>query len=536
MQTNDITIAHLIQARAAELPDVPILTFEAAGHPDETRTYRQLWENGQRLAAAFRNAGLRAGDRFALLMLNHPEFVESMIAAAITGTVFVPIDARTKGDRLAWLLRNSGSRAVVCADYALTALSDAAPQVPDLSWVMTVGEPAGPQARAALPHVTRLEEVLRTSAPVPDLPIAVTDPAARMQILYTSGTTGDPKGVVVSHARFAMVARQGETVFGYTGDDRLYTGLSLTHGNAQFVTLAPALSMAIPALISRKFTKSRLWDLVRAHGCTAFTLLGGMATALYSEPAGPDDAANPVRLVVSAGMPAVLWDDFRRRYGVEILEFYGAVEGGMTFKAAGEGPVGSCGRPAPGLTAKVVDETGAEVAPGEPGELLFRPADGGAPVVEYWANPEASRAKTEGGWLHSGDIVRMDAQSWVFFEYRKGGGIRRNGEFVDPARVEKAIAEDPQVTDVFVYGAPAPSGAPGERDIVAAVVPADAAVFDHRATFKLCRERLEQNCLPTFIQVVGEIPKTASEKPQERFLLRALREDPSQVFADTDRL
>jgi crotonobetaine/carnitine-CoA ligase len=335
--------------------------------------------------------------------------------------------------------------------------------------------------------------------------------------MYTSGTTGDPKGIVVPHGRFGAVSGHGEAVFGYRAGDRPYTGLSLTHGNAQFVSLAPSLKMGLRAVFSRKFTKSRLWDIVRRYGCTTFSLLGGMVTAIYAEPPRSDDANNPVRLVVSAGMPAAIWEAFERRFGVAIVEFYGAMEGGMSIKPVGVGPIGSCGRPAPGLVARVIDEAGQEVSRDTPGELVFRLAGGPFPPVKYHNNPGASAKKVVDGWLLSGDIVHMDADGWIFYEYRKGGGLRRNGEFINPAFVERTLAEHPHVDDIFVYGVPAANGAPGEKDVVAAIVPAGDP--DAASIFAWAVERLEPNMVPSFLQFVAQIPKTASEKPQERFLV-----------------
>ena len=164
------------------------------------------------------------------------------------------------------------------------------------------------------------------------------------------------------------------------------------------------------------------------------------------------------------------------------------------------------------------DENDAEVPAGVSGEICFRNADGTCPDVQYFKNPEASVKKTAGGWFRSGDIGHMDADGYVFFEYRAGGGIRRNGDFVNPAFVEKAIAETPGVSDVFVYGVPLPHNTPGEKEVVAAIV-AEPQSFDLEETVSACRSKLEASFVPGFFQLVNEIPKTASEKPQERFLI-----------------
>ncbi|RMD84428.1 MAG: ATP-dependent acyl-CoA ligase, partial [Candidatus Dadabacteria bacterium] len=473
-ERNEALLTDLILARAESDPDLDVLTFERLDstdgrEPDEVRTYAQLAENANRIAARLISLGMERGDTFALMMRNHPEFVETMIAASRTACVQVPIDPRTKGDKLAYTLDNARCRGIVCADYCLAEVAAVRDRLPRLEWIIVLdsGEEEGAMSSRDVPGAISLKEVLDQPAPTVDSRLeSGRDP---LQIIYTSGTTGDPKGVVFPNERFGLFAMLG-ALLGYTKEDRPYTGLSLTHGNAQAVTLGPSLHMGLRAVFSRRFTKSRLWQICRRLGCTTFSLLGGMATAIYAEPERPDDADNPVRMVISAGMPAAIWEAFEKRFGVQIFEWYGAIEGGLAFKPPGVGPIGSFGKPAPGLEMKIVDENGNECPPGVIGEIVSRPV-GGRAEVEYFGNEEASRKKTEGGWLHSGDMGHRDEEGWFYFDYRKGGGIRHNGDFILPSYVEKVIAEHPIVTDVFVYGVPAASGAPGEKDVVAAVVP-----------------------------------------------------------------
>jgi carnitine-CoA ligase len=528
-ERNEAVLCDLVANQADRIPDAIAVTFEGGGErPDEVRTYAQLWQNGNRAAAGLIAAGLQRGERFGLLMRNHPEFIETMIGASITGTVSVPIDPRTRGDKLAYTLRHSNCQGVVCADYALRNLTAIRKELPDLKWIMVLesGEDAGSMELADVAAAKSLGEWF--GAPYQNVDVRLESPSAPLQIIYTSGTTGDPKGVVFANLRFGGAGMLAYP-FGLRSDDRMYTGLSLTHGNAQLLTLAPAMRLGIETVFSRKFTKSRLWDVCRKHGCTVFNLLGGMATAVYSEPARPDDADNPVRMVISAGMPKPIWEAFEKRFNLRILEMYGAIEGGFAFKPIGEGPIGSFGKGPAGTEIKIVDEAGNECPPNVPGELISRPASASA-QVEYFGNKEASASKTKGGWLWSGDVCHKDEDGWLFFDYRKGGGIRHNGDFVNPGFVEKAIAEHPQVSDVFVYGVPAASGAPGEKDVVAAIVPTNRAAFDAASVFAQCRRELEPNFVPSYLQVVSEIPKTASEKPQERFLIERFAPDAEDVF------
>ncbi|MCU0669924.1 MAG: AMP-binding protein [Myxococcota bacterium] len=506
-------LADVVRLRAEQSPDFDVVTFEHASldggaTPDERRSYAQLAERANRIAAALLARNVARGDRFALMMRNHPEFVETMIAASITGAVFVPIDPRTRRDKLAFLLRDSGCRGAICADYALAELLAAQERGPALEWILALdtGEEAGSMRGADALGVGTLAEVLDRPAETIDSRLeSANDP---LQILFTSGTTGDPKGVVWPNARFGAFAGLG-ALLGYRPDERPYTGLSLTHGNAQAVTLGPSLALGLHCVLSRRFTKSKLWDVCRHHGCTTFSMLGGMATAIYGEPPRADDADHPVRFVVSAGMPVTLWEAFEKRFGVGIFEWYGAVEGGLAMKPIGQGPIGSFGRPLPGLEMKILDDQDRECPPGVQGEICSRPT-GGRAEVEYHGNPEASAAN-------------------------KGGGIRRNGDFVNPGFVEKVLAEHHAVSDVFVYGVPSASGAPGEKDVVAAIVAAPDTRWDRgvsASVFEHCRKGLEPNFVPSFLQVVDEIPKTASEKPQERFLLERFAPDAPGVFRE----
>jgi crotonobetaine/carnitine-CoA ligase len=276
----------------------------------------------------------------------------------------------------------------------------------------------------------------------------------------------------------------------------------LTHGNAQLLTFAPAMGLDCPVVFSRRFTKSRLWDITRQYGCTLFNLLGGMATAIYAEPVKPNDGDNPVRMVLSAGMPAAIWKAFETRFNVRIFEMYGAIEGGMAMNPPGVGPVGSFGKPPPNLEMKVFDDDGNECPPGVLGEIVSRPRDGTQPAVEYFRNPEASSRKT--AWLAAfGRSVipirtagsASTSQGWRHPPQRRlhQSGIRREGR-------RRAFV----VTDGGTGS--------GERDVVAAVVAADGRRSIRRSAGA---RPTGPNFVPSYLQVVDEIPKTASEKPQE---------------------
>lgn len=232
-QRNELLLADLVAVRADQKPDLDVLTFEhlslGDGRPDEVRTHADLWLNAQRIASWLVARGVARGERFGLMMRNHPESVETLIAASITAGVAVPIDPRTRGEKLAYTLRNSGCVGIVCADYCLEALRAMRDRLPDLRWVLalTTGEDG------AVPSLGGAEESLRgvLAGPERSVDVRLRTPDDPLQIIYTSGTTGDPKGVVFPNGRFGLFAMLG-MLLGYQPDERPYTGLSLTHGNA----------------------------------------------------------------------------------------------------------------------------------------------------------------------------------------------------------------------------------------------------------------------------------------------------------------
>ncbi len=519
--------AHELDARAEASPDLGIITFENGALADEMLTYADIVGKGRKLAQALQGQGIGKGDVFALLMRNHPEFIYALYAATLSGAVLLPIDPRTRGDRLRYVLKDSKAKGLILTAEFLGAMEEVLPDLPGLK-VVGVAHKQGMPGPSAATYQDLADILTGPEAPPPhDRSDRIDGP---MEIIYTSGTTGDPKGVVVKQNRLSAFATMAKLVYQYQSDERPYTGLSLTHGNAQAVTMIPSLLLGLPAVISSKFTKSRIWDICRKYGCTTFSLLGGMMMAIYSEPSRPDDADNPVRLVLSAGTPRSIWEAFETRFGVRIHEWYGAVEGGFAHNPPGVGPIGSFGKPLAGMMEmKIVREDGGEAAPFEVGEIICAMV-GQKTEVEYLGKQEASAEKTRGGWLRTGDMGHVDQEGWFYFDYRKGGGLRRSGDFIQPDYVESVIAQHPDVTDVCVYGVPAASGAPGESDLVAAVAPVAGAKLDPASIFALCRARLDGNAVPSYLQVVDEIPKTASEKNLDRLLQDAFGPDAPNVF------
>ncbi len=518
-----------VEKKYREMADFPVLTFENGEWREEVITYRDLYLKSRLLARRIFEVGLKKGDRFAIVMRNHPEFVYALIAASWTGTVAVPIDPRYMGDRLLYQIENSQSKAILLSNEFFSPIVKILNKHPEIEIIGVVyKEGFDSPFREDYPDVTEFLKVQGDE--VVELPEENLNLSSPLEIIYTSGTTGDPKGVVIRGDRLLAFKLLGGFIWKYTLKDKLYTGLSLTHGNAQAVTLVPAITLGIPAVISRKFTKSRIWDICRHYGVTTFSLLGGMMMGIYSEPPKKMDPHNPVRVVLSAGTPPSIWREFEERFGVKIHEWYGAVEGGFAHNPPGVGPIGSFGKPPEGfMEMKILREDDTPCAPYEIGEIVCRPV-GGKAEVEYLGKERASKEKTRGGWLRTGDMGHVDEEGWFYFDFRKGGGLRRQGEFIQPGYIEKVLAEMEEVEDVCVYGIPSTSGAPGEVDIVAAVKPFKGKTISPEKVFSTLQQRLENNAIPSYLQVVDEIPKSPSQKNLDRLLKKEFSPTAKNVF------
>lgn len=512
---NQVIASHFVEMKAGETPDKPIFIFEKGSLGEEQVTYGDLHEKSNKIARWLTGQGIGKGDHFAIYMRNHPEFIYALLGGIVVGAIAVPVDPRYKGERLKFIVNHSSAKAVICSGECLAELEAVAGKLPQVKAIAVCYYPE--QAVAPSAGREALNEVLdRDSWERVDQQIM--DVRHPMQIIYTSGTTGDPKGVMIRNNRTGLYSILTQIVWKYKAHDTLYSGLSFSHGNAQAVTLFPALYSGAKAVFSQRFTKSRIWDICRRYGCTSFSLLGGMMAAIYNEPPGPADSDNPVKTVISAGTPKAIWKPFEERFAVKILEWYGSVEGGFAYKPPGKGPVGSFGKGIPGvMELKVVDEEDNEVKPGVTGELIFRMLRGET-KVDYLGLPEASKEKTAGGWLRTGDMVHRDKKGWFYFDHRKGTELRRAGDFIQPDYIEKVIGEHPKVSEVCVYGIPAASGAPGESDLVAAISPLEGEAIDPASIFEKCKKELTANFIPSHIQILEELPKTISEKPLERVL------------------
>ena len=516
------TVHGLLDRRAAEHGAAPFLTFD-----DRSWSFADFAQATKRLAAGLAAAGVGRGDKVGIMMSNRPEFLLSWFALSRIGAIEVPINTAHRGTLLHYILAQAECSALIVeADFA-DRLSDIAGALPLLRTLIAVDGDGEDTAAWPLPAIRFAE--LAGAPPLTD-PDTVTgsDP---MAIIFTSGTTGPSKGVVLPQA-YAL--RQAEIIVNacaYTPADCLYNALPLFHGNAQFLSTMPALVAGARMVLARKFSASGFWGDVRRHGCTEFNYIGGILPILMKAAPSIDDAHSGLRLMMGAGCPADLFDAFERRFALKLVEGYGMSEIGIPFiNHIDDRKAGSCGIPRGTHDAMIVDDDGREVAAGEAGELLIRPRRLGGMMIEYYRMPEATVAAWRDLWFHTGDALRRDHEGRYYFVDRKKDALRRRGENISSHEVERGVARHPAVLEA---AAVAVASELGEDEVMVCLTLRQGAALAPIALLEHCVRDMALFMVPRYIRILDALPKTPTERVQ-KFALRAAGLTPDTYDREAD--
>jgi carnitine-CoA ligase len=470
----------------------------------EQITYDQLDERVNRVGNALAAMGVTKGDKVCVMLPNIPEFLYAWWGNAKLGGITVPLNTALKGEGLAYIINHSDAETLILSHRYLSALEEMRNSLRQLKRIIVLG-PEG-QCAANLPTgAIDFGELLTAPTASPIQKVWSDDIDS---IMYTSGTTGLPKGVIHRHSRcyggFVL-----PIVTGYTEQDVVYNMLPLFHIGGQNMAWMALVSDTTVALAER-FSASRFWQDVRAYGATFTLFLGAMIPILHKQPPRPDDHANPLRVALSAAAPRTIWEEFERRFDVKIVELYSQTEGGFLLNADAKaaGKVGSMGKPSAGYEVKVVDEQDRELPPGAVGELIYRPAAGSG-LTEYYKNPEATAEKTRGGWIRSGDLAYQDDDGYFFFVDRKNDFMRRRGENISSFEVEKIINSHPQVLESAAYAIPSELG---EDEVMVAVVLQPGTALEPLDLLQYCEAHMAYFMVPRYIRLVDAFPKTGTER------------------------
>jgi crotonobetaine/carnitine-CoA ligase len=487
-------------------PIVDLLVERRDAHPDATYlrfgdreiTWREFAEASFRTANGLAELGVRAGDRVGLMLPNCPEFLFSYLGIVAIGAAPVPINTAQRGGTLAHIVNDSDARAVIVDSAFTAAYADILGQLVDPPQVVVRGD------ATRLPGAVTLERLLIAPDAVPEIDAAA---GSGLGILYTSGTTGPPKGVVATAYDLTPMHRLWGRL-GVEPGETVYTALPLFHGNALILSAMGAVYNDWTLALAERFSASRFWADVRRYGAVEFNALGALLPILLKQPERPDDAENPVRTVLSAACPKWAWVEFERRFGVRIVEFFGMVDH-PGFLVNDDGTPGAMGRPIGPTEFAVVDSSGAEVGPGEVGELVMRHPEGR--ITHYHKNPAATEAAYAGGWFHTGDLASVDEDGRYFYRGRLKESMRRRGENISAWEIENVVNTHPGVVESAAH---AVSSELGEDDVKLVVVPRPGARLTPQELVDYCDGRMAAYAVPSYVEFRDALPKTGTQRVQ----------------------
>lgn len=505
----DWTMTHLVRARALEHGERVFATFEGGA----ALTFSSLDRESDRFAAALAACGVGPGERVMALLGNGPEILIAFFGAMKAGALIVPVNIELKGAFLAHQVGNA-EPAMVVAEASLVQAFDGV-EGPAPGRLAVVGD----EAPAALPGlfagsaVSTFEAFLAAGdgGSVPETGVRPGDIAA---IMYTSGTTGPSKGVLLPHGHLFLMSAATARATGLTGDDCYYVSMPLFHINALCAQTLAALTVGARVHIVRRFSPNRWLDEVIACGATHTNLLGVMPEFLFNTAPTPRDRAH--RLRVTLAVPIGPWGAaFEERFGLRILQGFGMTECGMPFWCPLPDPVepGCAGYISEQwFEACIVDpDTDMPLPAGEVGELLVRPKMPGCFFAGYYRMPERTVEAWRNFWFHTGDAARYDERGRLHYVDRLKDCIRRRGENISAFEVEQVLNAHPAIAESAVVGVRV-EGAGGEEEVLAVLLPEDGARPDPAAVLDWCVPRMPRYAVPRFVDFTGGFEKTASGK------------------------
>jgi crotonobetaine/carnitine-CoA ligase len=498
------TLPALLERGAAAFADRPYLSVGGT-----SRTFAEMRDAVARTAGSFAAAGVRRGDRVAIMCENRRELLDAWFGCAWLGASLVPLNTATRGPQLEHVLGNSGPRALALETGLFQHLEvvESLPSELERLWLLDGG---GDRPWRGLP-------VEQFPEPGDALPPETVTADETVSILYTSGTTGPSKGVMCPQAQFYWWALSTAAILGgLTEDDVLYTCLPLFHTNA-LNSCIQALIHGGQIVVGPRFSASAFWSRIAEADATVTYLLGAMVSILAKRPPGPDDRAHRVRVALAPATQAELHEVFRERFGVTIRDGFGMTETNAVIGALdGKQRPGTMGYVMPGYEAKIVDELDENVPDGTPGELVLRADEPFAFATGYWRMPEKTVEAWRNLWFHTGDRAVRDADGSFRFLDRMKDAIRRRGENISAWEVEQVLISHPDVAAAAVV--PVPSEL-GEDEVMAFVVPRDDASPEPEELMRHCEPRLAYFAVPRYLEYLDELPLTENGKVR-KFVLR----------------
>lgn len=474
-------------------------------------TFGELNERINKVANGFQKLGVKKGDKVAMMLPNCPEFLYTWFGLNKIGAVEVPINLALKGPGLAYQLTQSDSVALVTDTKYIENIQMVEDDLKDIRHTVLWSAEGGELPRGKLrSEELEFQDLLSHPGTAPKADISFKDITT---IMYTSGTTGPSKGVLMSNHYWYEVWAECVKYSRYTEDDVLYTGLPFFHGNAQGITVGPAILADAKAVIVERFSASRLWEDIRKYECTEFNYIGGIIPILLKAPPRDDDGDNPVRISVGAAASKEAMVEFEKRFNLKMLEVYGMTECYCCLvNPYDETRPGSCGKPLTGWSVKLVDDDDNEVPPGQLGEFVARPERMWVGTTGYYNKPVETLEFFQNFWMHTGDLGVRDEDGYFYFVDRKKQAIRRRGENISSFEVEAVINSHAAVLESCAVGVPSEVG---EEEVKVVVVLKEGQSVTPEELIRWCEPRMAYFAIPRYIAIRDALPKTPSERVEK---------------------
>jgi long-chain acyl-CoA synthetase len=503
--TPSVNVANLVRETASRLGSKPALIFH-----DQAISYADLDREIAAAAAGFAALGIRPGDRVGVLVHNVPQFIYAYQGLARAGAVTIPLNTMYTADEVSFILADADARAVVVSEPLAGTVDGIRDTLPMLEHVVVAG------SAAPVGAMTWEQMLGRASGDAPAFDPSPDDLAV---LAYTSGTTGRPKGAMLTHANLLanMDQMSQAQLLAEAEDDVVLLALPMFHIYALNVILGLTMRAGATAVLMERFDAVGSLEAVERHGVTVLFGAPPMFIAWLNTPGVERYDLSKVRLAVSgaAPLPGAVLEDFRRKLGITIWEGYGLTETapGVTSNAMGEqAKPGSIGKALPGVEVRIIDASGDDVEDGDPGEIIVR----GPNVFRgYWRQDEATAEVIREGWFHTGDIGYEDSDGYIFLVDRVKDLIIVSGFNVYPREVEDAIFRHPKVADAAVIGIPHPYTGEAVKAFVV-LKPGESTTEEEILEF--CRRSLARFKCPQVVEFVKELPHLPTGKVLRRLL------------------
>lgn len=483
----------------------------------EAESYKTFIGRSATLAGALSGIGLKKGDALGILCSSSLPALHGWMAAALIGVIDVSINPNYRGELLRHLLTVTQPRAIMVECALLPQLADVADACTSLTHIILVGrDPALNLSHWANTTVLFYDELAaEVATALPPAEIAVSDPAA---VMFTSGTTGPSKGVVMANTHVCNIAYQVIVNARLTQDDIYYCAHPLNHIAGKFMGVLAAFWMGARLVLDKRFEAARWLDVVRREGATLSIAHGPMVEMIHATPRSPHDADHAMRRLMCSPLPKAIGPAFEERFGLRGIEMWGMTEIGCPCWTPyeGERAHGSCGTVMHDwYDVKIVSpDTDRELPHGEVGEIVVRPRHPWTMMSQYMGMPGETLEAWRNLWFHTGDAARRDEAGNFYIVDRIKDRIRRRAENISSYDIEAAAMTFPGLREVAAVGVP--SGMQHDDDIKLCVVPENG--IEPIQLLRHLAANLPHFMVPRYIEVIAELPRTPTNKVRKRML------------------